>query len=128
MKDRGDYERAEALYEESLTLRRKIEDLFGVAESLGRLAELQRLQRQPDQATSRYRESLQLRRDIGDKGGLAECLEGLAYLASLATWAPVHRQPTKIELSGRPRRKSIEMAVRFGCHRHEFQVYLGNVG
>ena len=49
-------------------------------------------------------------------------------LKNWAEWASGHCQPTKIGLSGRLRRTSIPTAAQFWYRRHEFEVYLGNVG
>jgi tetratricopeptide (TPR) repeat protein len=79
---RGDYDKARALYDESLSIKRRIGDKFGIAYSLRSLANV--MYRQGDQASARalYAESLERRRTLGERSGIAECLEGLAAVAT----------------------------------------------
>ena len=82
LQDCGAYAEAEELYFESLSIRKGIEDTFGIAESFCRIAELKRLTNDLKEAADYYKKSLDLRRQIGDKHGQAECLKGLKMLQS----------------------------------------------
>ena len=78
---RGDYERAYILEEESLALRREIDETWGIAISLANFAWIALRQNDLKQAAALLAESITLRHEIGDKGGIAWCLEKLAEIA-----------------------------------------------
>ena len=69
------------MLKESLTLFREVGDRFGVAESLGYLADSALKNDDYNQAVILAEENLALRRDIGDQDGIASALGGLADLA-----------------------------------------------
>jgi hypothetical protein len=78
---RGDNERAFVLEEESLALRREINETWGIAISLANFAWIALRQDDLQQAVVLLVESITLRHEIGDKGGIAWCLEKLAEIA-----------------------------------------------
>ncbi len=75
---RGEYARATALCEESLTLYRALHDPRGIALALYRLGRIALTCGNAPRAASLFKESQALSRDIGDKVLLAFALEGLA--------------------------------------------------
>jgi predicted ATPase/DNA-binding CsgD family transcriptional regulator/tRNA A-37 threonylcarbamoyl transferase component Bud32 len=77
----GDYRRAEALFEESLALHRKLRDRKGIAYSLGGLGRTAFGKRNYAAARSLTEESLVILREIGDKWSIAYALEILARVA-----------------------------------------------
>jgi predicted ATPase/DNA-binding CsgD family transcriptional regulator len=77
----GDYRRAEALFEESLALHRKLRDRKGIAYSLGGLGRTAFGKRNFAAARSLTEESLVILREIGDKWSIAYALEILARVA-----------------------------------------------
>jgi len=79
--NQGDYERAEALGEESLALCRAIGDTPGLAQSLQGLGWLASLKGNLARARSLFEQSLTLFREVGNKKGFAD---GLCYMARLA--------------------------------------------
>lgn len=74
----GDYARAAALFEESLAMRRALGVKWGIALSLGSLADLAQQQRDWPRAAALSAESLALLRELGDTRGIATELEDLA--------------------------------------------------
>jgi predicted ATPase len=78
-RQRGDYERAAELLEESLTLHRKSRDVSGVAWSLGNLAILSTDRGNYEQAKRLYEEGLALSRDLGGAELLGAYLISLGY-------------------------------------------------
>jgi predicted ATPase/class 3 adenylate cyclase len=77
----GDYERATALQEEALALRRKIGDRLGTTASLTELGINARLLGDLGRATTLHEQALALWREIGDKQGIAGSLYELGLLA-----------------------------------------------
>ena len=78
-----DYVSAKALYEESLAIRREVNDRVGIANALGNLAMvLLRFSDTIPAAKALYEESIAIRRELGDRAGIASSLEGLANLAA----------------------------------------------
>jgi len=75
---------AEALrnYQDALTIRRRLGQKAGVAETLAELAEFQYSQGKPDEAIGSYKEAVQLQRAIGDKPHLSHTLMNLGGLYS----------------------------------------------
>jgi non-specific serine/threonine protein kinase len=59
-------------------MQRELGNTWGIALSLGNLADIACQQRDFPKAQSLYRESLELERDMGDKRGIAWALEGIA--------------------------------------------------
>lgn len=78
----GDYSRAQASFEEALTVRRDQGDLAGIASSLDTLGTVAATLGDNTEALERYEESLTLKREIGDKPGLAGVLNNLAQVAT----------------------------------------------
>jgi non-specific serine/threonine protein kinase len=76
-------DRAEALLEESLSVRRQIDERWGIAASLGSLGWLALRQRDFDRVRAYLQQSLEIRQNLGDRGGIAWCLEKLAETAAL---------------------------------------------
>jgi len=79
--EQGDYARAAALHEESLTLRRELGDAWGVALSINNLADVALRRGDQAAAATLYAKDVVLYRDVGDQRGIAFCLEGLARVA-----------------------------------------------
>jgi predicted ATPase/transcriptional regulator with XRE-family HTH domain len=77
----GDYGRATALHEESLTLRRGLHDTAGIAASLGGLGLVADHQGDYLRAAALYEEGLALCREIGDQWGSASMLSNLGQAA-----------------------------------------------
>jgi tetratricopeptide (TPR) repeat protein len=77
----GEYERARALYEESLALFRELGDKRSVAIPLVNLGLVAQAQGEYERVRALYEESLALSREVGDKPGIAHGLEGLASTA-----------------------------------------------
>jgi predicted ATPase/class 3 adenylate cyclase len=77
----GDYAYARSLHEESLALRRELEDKSGIADSLNNLGIVADMQGDYAYARSLYEESLALRRELEDKWGIAGSLGNLGGLA-----------------------------------------------
>jgi tetratricopeptide (TPR) repeat protein len=80
-KEQGDYVEARLLYEESLTLRRRLDDKRGIGMSLANLGNVIRYQGDDEAARLLYEESLALRREIGDKRGIVTVLNNLGRIA-----------------------------------------------
>jgi tetratricopeptide (TPR) repeat protein len=76
----GDYDRAEALHQESLTLSRDRGDKTGIARALGNLGVVA-FDRGDDQAAALLEESLALAREIGDQVLIATALNDLGIAA-----------------------------------------------
>src|SRR5215211_3009560 len=116
--ERGDYERAKELFEESLAFYREARDIRGVAWSLGNLANVSSDRGNYEQAKELYEEGLALSRELGG----AELLG--AYLISLGY---------EFLLEGNPERATSlnEEAValyRKRGHRGRLQIALDNLG
>jgi predicted ATPase/class 3 adenylate cyclase len=78
-RNRGDYERAAEMFEESLALHRKAGDSRGVAWSLGSLANVSGDQGNYERAKELYEEGLVLSRELGGARPLGEYLISLGY-------------------------------------------------
>ena len=78
---RGDYDRAVALHEESLALRRTLADRAGIAASLHNLSRVRIYQGDREGAETMCAESLALRRELGDVRGIALSLNTLGVIA-----------------------------------------------
>jgi predicted ATPase/class 3 adenylate cyclase len=77
----GDYDRAEALHQESLTLSRDRGDKTGIARALGNLGVVAFDRGDTGQATALLEESLALAREIGDQLLVATALNDLGIVA-----------------------------------------------
>jgi tetratricopeptide (TPR) repeat protein len=82
-RDRADYDRAWAFYEESLGLRRELEDSRGTALTLNNLGVVAQLRGDYNRAVALLEESLALFRALGDERGVAL---SLLTLGSMAQW------------------------------------------
>ena len=78
---RSDYERAAALHQDSLTLRRELGDRSGIATSLHNLSRVRFYQGDRERAVALCEESLGLRRELDDKRGIAMSLNTLGVIA-----------------------------------------------
>lgn len=78
----SDYDRATALYGESLAIHRQSGDTFAVGNLLANLANVARDLRDYTRAKQLHHESLAVRRALQDTSGFAECFEGLAAVAA----------------------------------------------
>jgi tetratricopeptide (TPR) repeat protein len=79
----GDYERAERLKQEALSLARRRRDDRAVAAILVELGEIARARGDIERARTQYGEALTLRRSIGLPKGIAHALGGIAELELL---------------------------------------------
>lgn len=79
--EQGDYERAGALHQESLELRRSLGDRVGVAASLNNLGLVALERGDLERATQLHEESLEVRRELGDSWGIAVSLNNLGLVA-----------------------------------------------
>jgi tetratricopeptide (TPR) repeat protein len=77
----ANYQEATTLLQESLELRRELEEKQNLAITLNSLGRLLTAQGDYLQAAALFRESLSLRQDIGGRRGIAEALEGSAAVA-----------------------------------------------
>ena len=80
--DQSDFPAARALYEESLAIRRKLGDRWGIATSLNNLGLLAREQDDYPAARALSEESLAIQRELGDREGIALSLTNLGSVAS----------------------------------------------
>jgi predicted ATPase/DNA-binding SARP family transcriptional activator len=80
--EQGNYARARAWYEESLTLRQTLGDRRGVAASLNSLGVAAMDQRDYRRAQQLYEESLAIKRELGDERGIAGSLNNLGMVMS----------------------------------------------
>ena len=84
-KDQGDYAVARTLYEESLAIRRHLEDPKGISISVSNLGTLTYLQGDYAAARALHSESLAIKRRLGDQSGIATSLASLGLTASAET-------------------------------------------
>jgi non-specific serine/threonine protein kinase len=80
-RNRGDYERARAYYEESVALFRALGDIANVALVLNNLARIARDLEDWERAVTLCAESFALFQELGDRQGLAWVLSNLAVIA-----------------------------------------------
>lgn len=80
----GLYERAEKLYEEGLSIYRRLGDKKGVAASLNSLGALKYAVGEMDQAIALTKESLLLKRELGDRKSIASSLNNLGEMTHTA--------------------------------------------
>lgn len=79
----GDLARAQALYEESLTLRTELGDMGGMADSLNNLGMLATARGELDIARERLEASIAIRTEMGEPHGTAPTLNNLGDIAIL---------------------------------------------
>jgi len=79
----SNYEHAVILEEESLAMRKEMDEPWGIGVSLGNFAWIALRRDKLEEAEKLLRESLTLRRDLEDRGGCAWCLEKLAEISLL---------------------------------------------
>jgi tetratricopeptide (TPR) repeat protein len=84
----GQPQRALALYDEALPIRRAVGDRAGEATTLHNMAAVYQQTGQPQRALALYDEALPIRRAVGDRAGEAATLNGLAY-----AWISLERYP-----------------------------------
>lgn len=77
----GDYAGARPLHDESLGIRRVLNDRVGIATSLNNLASVSYFEGDLETAGARISESLAIRRELGDRAGISSCLNNLAMIA-----------------------------------------------
>ena len=82
-RDRADYDQAWAHYEESLGLRRELDDRRGTALALNNLGVVAQLRGDYDRAVALHDESLALFRALGDERGVALSLVTMGTMAQL---------------------------------------------
>lgn len=80
----GDYDRAGALYGESISLFREADVRFGMASSLHNLGYVTLSQGERRRAAALFAESLAQFQGLGDQRGMTECVMGLAGVAGFA--------------------------------------------
>jgi Tetratricopeptide repeat len=76
-KSKGEYQEARRLYEESLTIRRDLADMQGIAASLYGLGNVELEEGDYQRGRELLEESLTIRRDLTDTQGIAASLYGL---------------------------------------------------
>jgi len=74
------YTHAQALYEESLAIRRELADRPGIAECLVRLGEVEHCRGSYSKAGYLYQQSLDICRELGDKVGISNALLGAGHV------------------------------------------------
>lgn len=79
-RDQSDYETARTMFEESLALRRSLDDQPGIALALSGLGSIANDRGDYPLAISLHEQSLQIRRGLYDQRGIAECLGHLGTL------------------------------------------------
>jgi non-specific serine/threonine protein kinase len=77
----GDYERAEAFFEESLALCKALGDRQGLAQALNSLGNVATSQARYSQASSLHEQSLEVHRELGNLRSIAASLNNLADIA-----------------------------------------------
>src|SRR5205814_736121 len=77
----GDFASARALFEESLTILRQLEDPWGIAIALGNLGSAANEAGDYRAARSRHEESLAIKRKLGNRVGIAKTLDSLASVS-----------------------------------------------
>ncbi|MBD0320366.1 MAG: ATP-binding protein, partial [Gemmatimonadetes bacterium] len=77
---RGEFEAAEAAYNEALEIRRRLDDRRGMARIYHLLGRVELERGDLDAADRRYRESLKIRVALGDRAGMAEGYYGLGKI------------------------------------------------
>jgi len=78
--DRGDFEHARHLYDQSLNIRKTVGDLSGIASSLHHLGQLYHRQGDNELAEATLWESLLIRKKLGDRHNCAGVLESIGEL------------------------------------------------
>ena len=73
------YEHAAVLEDESLAMRKQMDEPWGIGVSLGNFAWIALRKDNLQEAESYLKKSLTLRRDIADRGGCAWCLAGVVF-------------------------------------------------
>lgn len=114
----GDYAAARALCEESLRIRRELQDRRGIAGSLNNLGNA--AQEQGDYAAARAlrEESLEIFRELGDRQGTAASLSNLGIVA---------KQQGDYAAARRLQEESLEIFSGLG-ERHRIAALLSNLG
>jgi len=80
-RNQGDYATARSLSEESLALKRRLQDKQGIAAALTTLATLALMQGDYADSRPRYEEALELERELGNRQGITAALIGLGNVA-----------------------------------------------
>ncbi len=80
-REQGDLASATAFLEESLTIRRELDDKKGIAGCLNNLGNVATDQSDYVGARALFEESLTIRREIGDRQGIADSLNNVGYVA-----------------------------------------------
>ena len=78
----GDYPAARALFEESLAIRRHLDDRRGIAQALNGLASVDAEQGDYVSARARREESLAINRELGNRRGIASALNNLGNVVA----------------------------------------------
>ncbi len=78
--NRGEYDKALALYEESLKLFEEIGNRSGVAVSLLQIGIIHHHRGEYDKAMTQYEESLEIEEEIGNRSGAAKSLHGIGNI------------------------------------------------
>ncbi|MBZ0275871.1 MAG: tetratricopeptide repeat protein [Anaerolineae bacterium] len=104
----GDFEQASACFEQSLVIRRKINDRHGIAYTLYNLGAMLEDQGQWEQALELYSESLKLLRVIGDRQSIAAALSSLGSLT--------YRVRGDYQTARRYLRESLALSQAMGIH------------
>jgi len=95
LQQRGDHAAARGRFEESLAVRRELDDRWGVAWSTTDVADAARAEGDLSGAWRGYAESLAMMRQLGERSGVARALECCAALA-----AATERLEVAVQLAG----------------------------
>jgi predicted ATPase/transcriptional regulator with XRE-family HTH domain len=77
----GDYAASRALHTEDLALRRRMNDIAGIAQALNNLGVVAKNDGELEAARALHEESLALRRELADRWGIAQALNNLGAVA-----------------------------------------------
>jgi predicted ATPase/DNA-binding SARP family transcriptional activator/DNA-binding CsgD family transcriptional regulator len=118
LKERGEYDQAVALYEESRIINAEIGNIRGVSSALGNLGIIALDRQEYDRARALQEESLAIKRSVEDDGGVITSLNNLA-----AIFVEQGEYQRAQELS----REALVLARRLGLKRSMFVAQL-NLG
>jgi len=78
---RGEYEKAQELYQETLNISKELGDRSGIAKSLHQLGNIAYLRGEYEKAQELYQENLKIKKELGDRSGIAISLHQLGIIA-----------------------------------------------
>jgi tetratricopeptide (TPR) repeat protein len=81
--DRGDYDEAQARYEQSLQIDERLGNQSGIASGYGQLGSLAQDRGDYDEARARYEQSLHIEEELGNPAGMTASYHNLGVIAQL---------------------------------------------